>query len=121
MGAEEVFLGADKVSSGCWNDLEKVADIIANKAERDLAEARNNIYRYMIDQLSLNLEAMNGFLDKDTHKKFCNEKCLFKSMNLEKCKDGEEQCDIGAVLEELAEKVVQKQGEAFKDKDEKGE
>lgn len=26
--AEEVFLGADKVGSGCWNDLEKVANTI---------------------------------------------------------------------------------------------
>ena len=28
--AEEVFLGKDKVGSGCWNDLDKVANIIDN-------------------------------------------------------------------------------------------
>jgi len=91
------------------NNLTKVSEILANKAGKDMAEARNVVYRYMIDQLSLNLEAMNGFMDKETHKRFCNEKCLFKSMNLEKCKNGEEQCDIGAVLEELAASVIQRQ------------
>lgn len=33
--AEEVFLGADKVSSGCWNDLEKVANIIDRNLKQD--------------------------------------------------------------------------------------
>ena len=28
--AEEVFLGKDKIGSGCWNDLDKVANIIDN-------------------------------------------------------------------------------------------
>ena len=28
--AEEVFLGKDKCSSGCWNDLEKATDILMN-------------------------------------------------------------------------------------------
>ena len=90
------------------NNLTKVSEILANKAGKDMAEARNVVYRYMIDQLSLNLEAMNGFMDKEMHKRFCNEKCLFKSMNLKKCENSEEQCDIGAVLEEVVERIIEK-------------
>ena len=102
-------------------NLQKVSDILAERAGKELAEARNTIYRYMIDKLSLNLEVMNNFMDKEMHKKFCNEKCLFKSMNLEKCKDGEEQCDIGAVLEEIVERVIEKTKEKTEEQNKKDE